>query len=73
MLLRAIALFLAAADTVPTPGRMAPQADVVAHEWGTFTSVAGRDGSPIGFDFCLEKGCASRCRIELSSLRKPWL
>jgi hypothetical protein len=41
MLVKAIALFFMAAGTVPTP------VGVVAHEWGTFTSVAGRDGTPI--------------------------
>jgi hypothetical protein len=41
MFFKAFALFLMAAETVPTPG------GVVAHEWGTFTSVADRDGAPM--------------------------
>jgi hypothetical protein len=41
MLLKAMVLFMAAAETVPTPS------GVIAHEWGTFTSVAGRDGNPM--------------------------
>jgi hypothetical protein len=41
MLLKTLALVLMAAETVPTPS------GVVAHEWGTFTSVAGPDGSPM--------------------------
>jgi hypothetical protein len=41
MLLKTLALVLMAAETVPTPS------GVVAHEWGTFTSVAGRDGGPM--------------------------
>jgi len=41
MLFKTLALFLMAAETVPTPG------GVVAHEWGTFTSVADRDGAPM--------------------------
>jgi hypothetical protein len=40
MLLKVAAFFLLAAETVPVP------TGVVAHEWGTFTSIAGRDGAP---------------------------
>ena len=45
MFARSAAFFLAAvtfgAETVPTP------ANLVAHEWGTFTSVADLDGNPM--------------------------
>jgi hypothetical protein len=41
MLFELAALFLMAAETVPTPS------GVIAHEWGTFTSVAGREGAPV--------------------------
>lgn len=40
MLFKVAAFFLMAAETVPLP------TGVVAHEWGTFTSIAGRDGAP---------------------------
>src|SRR5947209_7377150 len=41
MLLKVAAFFLLASETVPIP------TGVVAHEWGTFTSIAGRDGAPV--------------------------
>jgi hypothetical protein len=41
MLFKLTALFLMAVETVPTPS------GVIAHEWGTFTSVAGTDGTPL--------------------------
>src|SRR5580658_718104 len=44
MLLGAAALALIAADTLPHPS------DLTVHEWGTFTSVAGEDGSAIDWE-----------------------
>jgi hypothetical protein len=44
MLLGATALALIAADTLPHPS------DLTVHEWGTFTSVAGEDGSAIDWE-----------------------
>jgi hypothetical protein len=41
----ATAALLIAADFRP-----APPADLTVHEWGTFTSVAGDDGSPVEWD-----------------------
>jgi hypothetical protein len=43
MILTALLLTAAAfaAETIPSP------APVTAHEWGTFTSIAGRDGNPV--------------------------
>jgi hypothetical protein len=44
VMLGAAALALIADDTLPHPG------DLTVHEWGTFTSVAGADGSAIDWD-----------------------
>src|SRR5580698_1794586 len=44
VLFGAAALALIAADTLPRPGGL------TVHEWGTFTSVAGEDGSAIVWD-----------------------
>jgi hypothetical protein len=44
ILLGAAALALIAADTLPHP------TDLTVHEWGTFTSVAGEDGSAIDWE-----------------------
>src|SRR5947209_9113038 len=38
------AVFLMAAEISPQPG------DLTVHEWGTFTSVAGEDGSAVDWD-----------------------
>jgi hypothetical protein len=44
LLLGTAALALIAADTLPHP------TDLTVHEWGTFTSVAGEDGSAIDWE-----------------------
>lgn len=44
ILLGAAALALIAADTLPHPS------ELTVHEWGTFTSVAGEDGSAIDWE-----------------------
>jgi len=44
VVLGAAALALIADDTLPHPG------DLTVHEWGTFTSVAGEDGSAIDWE-----------------------
>src|SRR5712664_3659895 len=39
------AVFLTAADS-----KSVPSGDLTVHEWGTFTSVAGQDGSAVDWD-----------------------
>jgi hypothetical protein len=43
----AIALCLAAWSQVLSPAVELPDSDLVVHEWGTFTSIAGRDGKAV--------------------------
>jgi hypothetical protein len=39
-----------AADARPTEAPAQPPARLVAHEWGTFTSFSGSDGTPVSFE-----------------------
>jgi len=45
VLIASAAVFLTAADS-----KSVPSGDLTAHEWGTFTSVAGEDGSAVDWD-----------------------
>jgi hypothetical protein len=45
VLIVSAAVFLAAADS-----KSVPTGDLTVHEWGTFTSVAGEDGSAVDWD-----------------------
>ena len=45
--MRDILLLLAALTVSASTDQVPPVTDLVVHEWGTFTSIAGEDGLPV--------------------------